>query len=130
MFQSLKGISDYYNVLGSSLWTDSPRFQSLKGISDYYNLVIKISSNIFTCRFNPWKGLATIITIFQANKNSLIYLFQSLKGISDYYNYLIWTEGNPIIITFQSLKGISDYYNLESCYPNRHPEIVSIPERD
>ena len=61
-------------------------FQSLKGISDYYNGKL-LEEYKLAKSFNPWKGLATIITGYTVDQDDPFkIMFQSLKGISDYYN--------------------------------------------
>ena len=113
MFQSLKGISGYYNFIGltwiKASWTN--RFNPWKGLvviitfGGWNNLIIR-------CSFNPWKGLVVIITMMNDALKACGMLFQSLKGISGYYN----SVAVPIAILgewFQSLKGISGYYNLK-----------------
>ena len=72
--------------------------------------------NILKKCFNPWKGLATIITT-RINRYGLpSSSFQSLKGISDYYNQSN-LPGKILSWMFQSLKGISDYYNVSKSIP-------------
>ena len=138
LFQSLKGISGYYNkasVISNSSKTVS--FNPWKGLVVIITLSIGVVSVALSCfnpwkglvviitgssqqicfkisSFNPWKGLVVIITINSICKvTGETQLFQSLKGISGYYNHWNCLKSLELMICrFQSLKGISGYYNI------------------
>ncbi len=105
-------------------------FQSLKGISGYYNkresyFIVEVAAP----GFNPWKGLVVIITVRGGTIGGIIQEFQSLKGISGYYNQRYRAHPTTTNLLFQSLKGISGYYNRMTRMA-RVGHQVSIPERD
>ena len=85
LFQSLKGISAFWNRSLVTLPPGCPLFQSLKGISAFWNLSSKVVSVSCASVSIPQRDIS-ILERFLEKLARLVSLFQSLKGISAFWN--------------------------------------------
>ena len=83
-FQSLKGISAFWNLPSASSPGTQYMFQSLKGISAFWNQIIKRRDYILLCLSKGYRHFGTRLPPFFLNENQ----FQSLKGISAFWNLI------------------------------------------
>ena len=154
MFQSLKGISAF--------WNPKPRMRSCidKGFNpskryrhfgtkiqpkrSLYTLVSipqrdigilerpKVPTNVAPKEFQSLKRDIGILELKNSRARHLGIVFQSLKGISAFWN-IESSQVYATTITFQSLKGISAFWNKLVHLQEKAQQcivLVSIPQRD